>query len=119
MTNLKCNVENCANYCDHRCCLSMIDVQGPEAENRYDTRCASFVSKIQGVAHSNVNRHDTPNTDLELHCTAVKCVHHCEGDHCDADCVCVGTYSHQSDTMDETQCETFAKPKANNIQQQV
>lgn len=64
---------------------------------------------------TNSVRHDDPNTELEIRCTAEKCIHHCEGDRCDADCVCVGTYSHQSNCCEETQCETFANTRLENI----
>ncbi|MDD5952616.1 MAG: DUF1540 domain-containing protein [Oscillospiraceae bacterium] len=113
MTNLKCSVENCANYKEHRCCLPNIEVRGEESDSRYETCCASFVSKQEGV--TNVVRHDDPNTELEIRCTAEKCVHHCHGDQCDANCVCVGTYSYDTQRIGETQCETFANTKLKNI----
>ena len=114
MTCLKCSVDNCVNNCDHRCCLQGIEVCGPESENRYDTCCASFVSRSDAASNS-ISQTDDPSTESEIRCTAEKCVHHCDGDRCDANCVCVGTYSHDSCCMEETQCETFAQHKLENI----
>lgn len=113
MTCLKCSVENCANYKEHRCCLPEIRVKGKDSDSRYSTCCDSFVPAQQGAR--NHMQYDVPNIELEIHCTAEQCVHHREGGRCDADCVCVGTYSHHSCCSAETQCETFAKNKLENI----
>lgn len=115
MTSLKCSVENCAYNAEHRCCLNAINVRGPQSDSRYNTVCASFVSKDSAATNATEPHMDQPNMELEIHCTAEKCVHHCCGDRCDANCVCVGTYSHDSQCCEETQCETFATTKLENI----
>ena len=113
MTCLKCSVEDCVHNQEHRCCLSDIEVTGPTAETRNETNCASFVQRGNGA--QNAVSHEEPATESEICCTAAKCIHHVAGDRCDADCVCVGSYSHRSTCCEETQCETFANTRLQNI----
>ncbi|MCI9575186.1 MAG: DUF1540 domain-containing protein [Clostridiales bacterium] len=109
MNHLKCSVENCANYCEHQCCLSQIEVAGPHSTNRQETCCDSFRCKdtcgCSGA--NNSTRHDVPNSNLEIRCTAEQCVHNHQGT-CDAECVCVGIGDYDTQSKQETQCETFA-----------
>lgn len=109
MTNhLKCSVDNCANYRDHRCCLSEIQVAGPNADSRQETCCNSFqCADRSGHWASNSTQRNDPNPELEIRCTAKKCVHN-HGGACDADCVCVGIGNYDTTDKKETQCETFA-----------
>lgn len=110
MTNhLKCSVDNCANYRDHRCCLPAIEVAGPHSENRQETCCNSFrcAGGCEGGATNAVTPQNDPNPMLEIRCTAKKCVHN-HGGACDADCVCVGIGNYDTTSKKETQCETFA-----------
>lgn len=88
MTCLKCSVENCANYKEHRCCLPEIRVKGKDSDSRYSTCCDSFVPAQQGAR--NHMQHNVPNIELEIHCTAEQCVHHREGSCFDFDCFFVG-----------------------------
>lgn len=110
MTNLKCNVINCAYNQDHLCCLEGIDIRGNDASSRFDTCCASFASK-DGRYSASLNESPMPRNELEIHCTATQCVHHRKDHSCDADCVRVGSFSHDTSRMEETQCVTFAKNK--------
>lgn len=113
MNNLKCSVDNCANYRDHRCCLSGIDISGPHSDNRQETCCSSFRcigDNCNGVGATNSAepyQDDCPCAETEIHCTAKKCVHNHGGD-CDANCVCVGIGNFDTNSKKETQCETFA-----------
>jgi hypothetical protein len=101
------------NNRDHRCCLNTIDVDGPDAVSRNETCCASFVNRAHNMQNSSAV--EDPHTELEITCRAEKCVHHC-GEHCcNADCVCVGTYSHHTKGSAQTQCETFATSGIKNI----
>lgn len=113
MTCLKCSVDNCANYAEHKCCLPMIEVSGQESDSRYQTCCSSFISKSEGATNS--TQESKPSTESEIRCSAEKCIHHREDDTCDAGCVCVGSYSHDATCCDETQCETFANTSLQNI----
>lgn len=108
MTNhLKCSVENCANYQDHRCCLPGIEVAGPQSKSRQETCCNSYLCAGQCGGATNSTAHNDPNPVLEIRCSAKKCVHN-HGGACDADCVCVGIGNYDTTSKHETQCETFA-----------
>lgn len=108
MNRLKCSVDNCVNYQDHRCCLDAIEVAGPHSDSRQETCCNSFQCAQGGYqpARNSVQGGD-PTPETEIRCTAKKCVHN-HGGSCDADCVCVGIGNYDTNSKKETQCETFA-----------
>ena len=116
MNHLKCSVENCANYCEHQCCLSQIEVAGPHSTNRQETCCDSFRCKdtcgCSGA--NNSTRHDVPNPNLEIRCTAEQCVHNHQGT-CDAECVCVGIGDYGTRKQARNPMRNFCLPQYQRI----
>ena len=104
MNNLKCSVDTCGNYKDHRCCLSQIEIAGSSAVNRQETYCESFCPSGCGAQNA---VDGTPSQTLHIHCSAYQCVHNQDGG-CDAACVCVSAAEAGSENQYDSQCQTFS-----------
>lgn len=77
MTNLRCEVSNCANNDEHLCCRHNISVKGPSAESPDATCCDSFCECGRHGEKNAVHGEAIPET--EIACNAVDCVHNkCE-----------------------------------------
>ena len=104
MTNLECNVCNCAYNSNNYCHLTDIEVKGAAAHHCEGTCCASFEEEINSnsAVNASLNMNDTPIT--QVHCNA----HHClfnEAGECCADCICVD--GNGACEKSETECASF------------
>ncbi len=86
MTDLHCDVKNCANNRDFLCCRPDIMVGGPQAIAANQTYCANFIDKRDG-SPSNSADNESTNPTLDIHCEVRKCSYNqnraCSADHID------------------------------------
>lgn len=104
MTNLECNVNNCANNKSNLCCRPDIQVNGPVASNAEQTCCSSFVDSGTS-AQASVGYAD-PNIALEISCSAKNCSFNTD-ERCHADHISVRSEGAYADTESKTQCASF------------
>lgn len=102
MTKLQCSVSSCANHKGDCCCRPDIRVGGSDACSCEETCCDSFRTKEE--AANSVVRHDVPDENVDILCTAHNCSYNEDGC-CHADHVSVGGY--QACNCGETECDTF------------
>lgn len=104
MTNLECNVTNCANNNNNLCCRPDIKVSGPAACSAEQTCCSSFVDADSG-AQASVGYSD-PNISLEILCSAKNCTFNTD-ERCRADHISVRSEGSYPDTESKTECASF------------
>lgn len=101
MTNCTCTVTECMHNSDNCCCKSQILVDGHEACSCDSTYCASYDKKM---LDSFRNTYESPDPELKIDCSAVKCVYN-EGRRCTAKSVDISKKS--SADGNHTRCSTF------------
>jgi hypothetical protein len=106
MTNLSCNVMNCANNKDQYCCRPEIQVGGQNANHSQQTCCASFSDATEST--QNAVGCVLPNTSLEISCEAGNCKYN-NNDKCCADQISINGEEENPHSQSYTQCATFAK----------
>jgi len=104
MTQLQCEVMNCANNKDSLCCKPTIQVNGPCACGAEQTCCSSFLDATNSAQNS--TGYSMPNTSLEVGCDANNCVYN-NGEKCSADQISVSAEDDNPDTPSKTQCASF------------
>lgn len=104
MTNLECNVVNCANNKDNCCCRPNIQVSGPCASNAEQTSCSSFLDASSSMQASTAS--NSPNISLEILCNANNCTFNTD-DRCHADHISVRSEGASPDTESKTECSSF------------
>lgn len=104
MTNLECNVMNCANNKDNLCCKPNIQVSGPCACNPEQTCCSSF-QEANGTAQAS-SAYSVPNVAIEILCSAKNCTFNTD-ERCHADHISVSSEGSYPDTESKTKCASF------------
>lgn len=106
MTDLKCTVQNCANYHQEMCCRPDIKVTGACACGCEQTNCGSFEERSGDP--KNACGCNVPNQALDVACEAKNCTYNANGK-CAADCICVETSVScgRTDCCSQTECATF------------
>lgn len=107
MTNLRCDVTNCANHADNCCCRPDIKVTGPCACGCEQTCCSDFM-KQEGGAAKNAFACHSPNCSLDVRCDAENCAFNNSGC-CVADDITIKPQSqcNHPDCKDKTECASF------------
>ncbi|MFU0832958.1 MAG: DUF1540 domain-containing protein [Oscillospiraceae bacterium] len=106
MTNLRCDVTNCASNKNHYCCRPDIMVGGPSASTSKQTYCANFVeAQSCGSSGQNAVDHQTPNPSLDVHCEVTKCVYNQQRS-CNAKHIDIRTINVNNGQV-KTECATF------------
>lgn len=101
MTNLNCDVANCAYNKNELCSLNSIDVGGKRAKECESTCCSSFVNQSQGSFSSDAGE-ASPQTEIA-----------CKAENCDynSDCKChaesINVAGDYASSEGETCCATF------------
>ncbi len=105
MNQLECQVTSCQHYCDNRCCLPGIHVDGPAARESGETCCASYEERHSG-AGENLSSQGSPSLDSSIQCQAQHCAYNkdCK---CEAECVCIGCCCGDVTSKSGTECCTF------------
>jgi hypothetical protein len=106
MTQLQCDVMNCANNKDNCCCKPNIQVNGPCACGSEQTCCSSFMDATNSA--QNEVGSCLPNTSLEVSCDAKNCTFY-TNEKCGADHISVSSGEENPDTASKTQCASFQK----------
>lgn len=104
MTNLECNVSDCANNTSGYCCRPNIGVAGRDAKECEQTCCSSFENKQRSA--NNSMRYDMPNRSLDIDCGAMNCTYNADGK-CSADVIRVDGDGGPTSLKTQTQCATF------------
>ncbi|MEG1448785.1 MAG: DUF1540 domain-containing protein [Oscillospiraceae bacterium] len=104
MNQLRCSVSSCANYADNYCCRPEIKVDGPNATDKCETKCQSFISKTCGATNCACN--STTNPCLCISCSAKECEYN-ESGKCVAASVSIDGQG--AATMTDTQCSSFKR----------
>ncbi|XOQ44808.1 MAG: DUF1540 domain-containing protein [Clostridium sp.] len=106
MTNLHCDVTNCASNKNNYCCRPDIMVGGPNANVSAQTYCANFVeAKNCGTSGQNMIDQKSPNPSLNVHCEVTKCVYN-EQRACNAKHIDIRT-TRVNNGQVKTECATF------------
>lgn len=104
MTDLQCDVRNCANNKDCYCCRPDITVSGPRAGESDQTYCASFIDH-EADAPSNAVYDEKPNPRMDIRCDVGQCTYNDER-YCNADHIDIKTTKVNSGQI-KTECATF------------
>lgn len=104
MTQLQCDVMNCAHNNQNLCCKPNIQVNGPCACGSEQTCCSSFINAESGAQNS--VGCSVPNECLEINCDAKNCVFNAS-QKCSADSISVTSGEQNPDTASKTQCASF------------
>lgn len=105
MTELKCNVTQCANNQSSLCALNAIKVDGQMAATKDETLCASFAS--QSSAPTNAVSPGSASVETEIRCDASDCTYN-DGRLCSASYIYVQGSGAKG--ANSTRCDTF-KPR--------
>lgn len=114
MPKLKCKVEQCAHNKDGLCAKNYIDVDGPEANNKKETCCKSYLFKdVDTFDYEFATMDASPTLQTEVYCDAIKCVYE-KGQRCYADRIEISNVNEKtpaeyqkSHKSGVTQCKTF------------
>lgn len=104
MNRLECQVTSCQHYCDNRCCLPGIQVDGPAARESSQTCCDSYEERRQGSGQNSTDH--VPSVDSSIDCSAEHCTYN-KNCKCEAECVCVGCCCGDVCSKGGTECCTF------------
>lgn len=105
MTQLKCNVTDCANNVSCQCGRPEIKVNGTGASSKSETACQSFLSRESSAA-SNCACNQSANPCLCISCSASDCAYN-ESGKCTSSSVSIDGASAHS--VGETQCSSFKR----------
>ncbi|MGL4345026.1 MAG: DUF1540 domain-containing protein [Cellulosilyticaceae bacterium] len=101
MPKLTCDVRNCSHNKDNLCCLSLIEVDGPQATNVESTCCSYFGSS----EYTSSNCSHDPQYEVDIACKATGCLFN---DHCKCNAVNVGiSGASTASCSHDTQCGSF------------
>lgn len=115
MPKLKCKVEQCIYNYDWLCGKNYIDVDGPDAKNKRDTCCKSYVCKDVDTLNYEFATLGgvTPKAMTEVYCDATNCVFE-KGQRCYADRIEVKNVNDElkididkGKSPEVTNCQTF------------
>ncbi len=106
MNRLECQVTTCQHYCDNRCCLDGILVEGPAARESSQTCCDSYEERHQSGGENTSACGRNPSVDSAIECKAKHCVYN-DDCKCHAECVCVGCTCGDPESKSGTECCTF------------
>lgn len=85
MPKLQCKVNQCAYNGDGLCSKNYIDVDGPEANNKKETCCKSYIYKdVESFNYEFAEFDHNPTLQTEVYCDAIQCVYE-KGQRCFAD----------------------------------
>lgn len=104
MTQLQCDVMNCANNKDNCCCKPNIQVNGPCACGAEQTNCSSFLDATNSAQNS--TGYSMPNTSLDVDCDASNCIFNSR-EKCSAEQISVSAEGDKPDTPSKTECASF------------
>lgn len=104
MTQLDCNVTNCAHNKDNCCCKQEIQVDGASATEARCTCCKSFDTKRDSSYSNAMERSATKATDVA--CQAKNCMYNEDG-YCEAGHI--GIVGSSASSSDQTECGSFRK----------
>lgn len=106
-TYLECQVLGCQHYCDSRCSLPEIKVEGPDALDSFQTQCDSFQRKVGSRGENVAADGCMPTAEASIRCSARHCGFN-HGDRCHASRVCVSTRESDVSTRSGTECRSFS-----------
>lgn len=101
MTDLHCTVDECAHYCDNRCCIGGIEVVGSQACSCGETLCASFDQKTGGASED-----VAPAYTASIGCDATHCLYN-DNTRCTAESITIEGCD--SSTSEGTRCGSFMR----------
>ncbi len=110
MPKLKCQVNQCVHNSEGLCAKNYIDVDGPNANNKKETCCKSYLLKDSDIYNYEfAEMSGTPNAQTEVYCDAIKCVYE-KGQRCYADRIEIANINHNAPKTEDyevTHCKTF------------
>ncbi len=114
MPKLKCKVDQCAHNKSGLCSKNYIDVDGPEANNKKETSCRSYLFKdVDTYEYEFATMDKEATLQTEVYCDAVKCVYE-KGQRCYADRIEIANVNEDSEHSYKhsqkpgvTECKTF------------
>ena len=104
MTELQCDVRNCANNQNNWCCRPDIMVGGPRASAGSQTYCANFIDQKSGSATNAVDS-KSPNPNMDIHCEVAQCSYN-DSRACIAEHIDIRTTRVNAGQV-KTECATF------------
>lgn len=103
MSNINCNVINCAHNDSNVCCASKISINGKKSRTSTHTCCNTFV---EGSNKDFTNSVDNPNNDTFIGCNVKTCINNA-GTVCILNSIGVTTSSLRTNSTSETYCSSF------------
>lgn len=100
MSDVKCTVTNCYYNKRTGCTAPTITVDGRNAVESRSTKCDTFIEQKPGM-QSSVSQ---PNSDMDVRCTAMKCVYN-DLERCEATDILIN--GKNAKVPEETCCSTF------------
>ena len=103
MSNINCNVINCAHNDSNICCASKISINGKKSRTSTHTCCNTFVEASNGNFSNSI---DNSSADTFIGCNVKTCINNA-GTVCVLSNIGVTTSSLRTNSSSETYCSSF------------